>query len=67
MCVVIAANMWGKVKTAVQMVTVILLVFHFGGVFDTIETVLIWLALALTVISLINYLYINRNVLEEVH
>ena len=46
---------------------VILLVFHFGGVFDTIETVLIWLALALTVISLINYLYINRNVLEEVH
>ena len=65
--VVIAANMWGKVKTAVQMVTVILLVFHFGGVFDKIETVLIWLALALTVISLVNYLWLNRKVLEEVH
>ena len=63
--VVIAANIWGKVKTFVQMVMVILVVFHFGGVFDIIEQILIWAALILTVVSLLNYLWINRSVLSE--
>lgn len=65
--VVIAANIWGKVKTAVQMFMVIFLVFHFGGVFEVIEQILIWAALLLTVISLVDYIWLNRNVLEEVH
>ncbi len=64
---VIAANIWGKIKTAVQMVMVVVVVFHFGGVFDIVEQVLIWAALALTVISLVDYLWLNRSVLEEVH
>ena len=64
--VVIAANIWGKVKTAIQMVMVIMLVFNLGGFFDVIEQILIWAALALTVISLADYLWINRHVLDEV-
>ena len=63
--VVIAANMWGKVKTTVQMIMVIALIFHFGGIFDVIEQILIWAALALTIISLANYLWINCSVLSE--
>ena len=63
--VVIAANMWGKVKTTVQMIMVIALIFHFGGIFNVIEQILIWAALALTIISLVNYLWINRSVLSE--
>ena len=62
---VIAASWWGKVKTAVQMVMVILVVFDLGGVFKTIEQVLIYAALVLTVVSLCDYLYKNRKVLEE--
>ena len=65
--VVIAANIWGKVKTAVQMVTITLLVFNFGGVFDVIDPILVWAALILTVVSLVVYLWQNRGVLEEVH
>ena len=66
--VVIAASWWGKIKTVVQMIMVIALVFHFpGSAFAVLEQVLIWLALALTVISLADYLYKNRHVLAEVH
>jgi len=65
--VVIAANMWGKAKTVVQMLMVIVLVVNLGGVFDTIGLVLTYAALALTIISLVDYLYLNRKVLSEVH
>ena len=63
--VVIAANMWGKVKTVVQMVMAILLVANLGGIFNTIGQILKWAALALTVISLVTYLAQNRQVLAE--
>lgn len=63
--VVIAAGWWGKVKTAVQMVMVIVLVFDFGGVFDRIGQLLIYAALALTLISLADYLWKNRSVLAQ--
>ena len=49
------------------MFMVIFLVFHFGGVFEVIEQILIWAALLLTVISLVDYIWLNRSVLEEVH
>ena len=63
--VVIAAGWWGKVKTAVQMVMVILLVFDLGGPFKVIEQILIYAALVLTIISLCDYLWNNRHVLDE--
>ena len=64
---VISAGYLGKMKTVVQMIMVIVLVFDLGGVFDVIGTVLTWAALILTVLSLIDYLYKNRTVLQEVH
>ena len=65
--VVIAASYWGKFKTVSQMLMVILLVFDFGGVFDILEQIFIYLALILTVVSLIDYIYKNLDVLKEVH
>ena len=63
--VVIAAGFWGKLKTVVQMVMCILLIFPFTGIIHTIGIVLMWAALALTIISLVDYLYTNRGVLSE--
>lgn len=64
--VVIAAGWWGKVKTVCQMFMVILLICDFGGsVVRTIEWAMIYLSLALTVISLIDYLIKNKGVLAE--
>ena len=62
--VVIAANYWGKFKTVSQMLMIILLILNFSGIFDVIETILIWLSLALTVISLLTYIMQNRKVLS---
>ncbi len=65
--VVIAASYWGKIKTVVQMLMVILMVFDLGGPFRIVEQVLMWAALVLTVISLVDYLRKNISVLKEVH
>ncbi|MDO4297649.1 MAG: CDP-diacylglycerol--glycerol-3-phosphate 3-phosphatidyltransferase [Lachnospiraceae bacterium] len=62
--VVIAASYWGKFKTVSQMLMVILMILDLGGAFDTITQVLVWVALALTVISLADYLKKNWNVME---
>ena len=61
---VIAASYWGKFKTVFQMIMVILLILDFGGVFDTIAEVVVWISLILTVISLIDYLYKNWSVMD---
>ena len=37
----------------------------FGGVFDMVGTALIWIATALTVISLVDYVWANREVLTK--
>ena len=63
--IVIAASYWGKFKTVFQMAMIIVLIADFGGVFDIIAQVLIWIALALTVISLIDYVVKNKEVLTQ--
>lgn len=64
--VVIAAGWWGKVKTVVQMVMIIFIMCDFGGkVVGIVEDVLIYAALALTIISLIDYLVKNKGVLSD--
>ena len=64
--VVIAASYWGKFKTAFQMVTVIVLILNIPGeVFADIGTVLIYISLVLTVISLIDYIAKNKDVLKD--
>lgn len=62
--IVIAANYWGKFKTVSQMIMIILLILHFDlSVFVILEQIFIWLSLALTVISLMTYIWQNRSVL----
>ena len=62
--IVIAANYWGKFKTASQMIMIILLILNFDGIFVILEQIFIWLSLALTIISLITYIWQNRTVLS---
>lgn len=63
--IVIAASYWGKFKTVSQMAMVILLIADFGGVFDLICEALIWISLALTIISLVDYVAKNKQVLTQ--
>ena len=64
--IVIAASYWGKIKTVTQMVMIVLLIADFSNsIIDVLETVFIYLALALTVISLLDYLIKNKNVLKD--
>lgn len=62
--VVIAANYWGKFKTVSQMIMIILLILNFGGAFEVLTQIFIWLSVALTVISLLTYILQNKNVLS---
>lgn len=63
--IVIAASMWGKVKTVTQMAMTILLIIDFAsGPMRMLTVILIYVSTALTVISLIDYLYKNRQVLS---
>lgn len=62
--VVIAAGWWGKCKTVAQMVMVILLIGDFGSFFGVLEQISIWAALILTVVSLAEYIWKNKEVLR---
>ena len=63
--IVIAASYWGKFKTVSQMAMIIVLIADMGGVFDLIGTILIWASLVLTVVSLIDYIAKNVQVLTQ--
>ena len=52
--IVIAASYWGKFKTVSQMALIIVLIMDLGGVWNVVGTVLTWVALLLTVVSLID-------------
>lgn len=63
--VVIAANYWGKFKTASQMIMIILLILQIDlPFFKVLTTIFIWLSLALTVISLVTYILENRQIMS---
>lgn len=65
--IVIAASKWGKFKTISQMIMSILLIFHleFIPYYTVLEQIFIYLSLVLTVVSLVDYMYKNREVLKE--
>ena len=64
--VVIAASYWGKFKTNFQMFMIIMLIIDLGtSTAVMIENVLIVIATALTIISLVDYLVKNKQVLSE--
>ncbi|MCR5677954.1 MAG: CDP-diacylglycerol--glycerol-3-phosphate 3-phosphatidyltransferase [Agathobacter sp.] len=64
--VVIAASYWGKFKTVFQMFMVISMILSLDfGWWAIVEDVLMYVALALTIISLLDYMYKNRDVLKD--
>ena len=67
--VVIAASYWGKFKTTFQMLMVIVLMLDITlnqlAWLHILGIVLTYIALALTVISLIDYIVKNKDVLKE--
>lgn len=63
--IVIAASYWGKFKTVSQMALIIVLIIDLGGVWNVVGTVLTWVALLLTVVSLIDYIAKNKQVLTQ--
>ena len=63
--IVIAASYWGKFKTVSQMALIIVLIMDLGGVWNVVGTVLTWVALLLTIVSLIDYIAQNKQVLTQ--
>lgn len=64
--IVIAASYWGKIKTVVQMTMIILLLLDLANpVLQTITQISIWAAVALTIISLLDYVAKNKEVLTR--
>ena len=64
--VVIAVSYWGKFKTTFQMLMVIVLILDIQmPFFQILGTVLTYVALILTVVSLIDYIVKNKDVLKD--
>lgn len=69
--VVIAASYWGKFKTTFQMVMVCLMLINVPGTelwlpwLNVLTQAVMWIALVLTVVSLIDYLIKNKDVMKE--
>ena len=64
--VVIAASNWGKFKTVFQMIMIGMLIGDLDFDFYRVLTrIVVWIALILTVVSLVDYLYKNREVLRR--
>ena len=62
--VVIPARYWGKFKTVFQMISVILLILNIPAL-SLITQICVWIALILTVVSLVDYIVKNHKVLTE--
>lgn len=62
--VVIAASYWGKFKTTFQIVMICLMIADLPQLYIVTQAVM-WAALALTVISLADYLIKNKSVMQD--
>ena len=64
--IVIAASYWGKFKTVSHMAMIIMLILDFqNSIFSIATQVVVWIGLALTVISLVDYVWKNKQVLTQ--
>ncbi len=64
--VVIAASYWGKFKTTFQMIMIIMLIINYDNqLYQICAAIVTYVALILTIISLIDYLIKNKGVLKE--
>ena len=62
--IVIAASYWGKFKTVFQMVMIILMIADIAAL-NIVTQIVMWVALVLTIVSLIDYLKKNWHVMGE--
>ncbi len=65
--IVIAASWWGKIKTNLQMIAIIVLLmgnWPFEGMGIPMDQILLWAAVAATVISGWDYIWKNKQVLK---
>ena len=62
--IVIAASYWGKFKTVSHMTMIILLILDLPFLWIVTEIVK-WIAVALTIISLVDYVWKNKQVLTQ--
>ena len=60
---VIAASYWGKFKTTFQMIMVILMIVNLPQL-QIVTTIIMYIALALTIISLLDYIIKNKDVMS---
>ena len=64
--VVIAASYWGKFKTVSHMAMIIMLILDFAHpVYQFVSGVVVGIGLVLTVVSLVDYVIKNKQVLTE--
>lgn len=61
---VLAASYWGKFKTTFQMIMVCLMIANIEKL-HIITTICMWIALALTIISLVDYIVKNKDVMKD--
>ena len=62
--VVIAASYWGKFKTTFQIIMICLMIADLAPL-AVVTQIVMWIALALTVVSLADYLIKNKDVMRE--
>ena len=62
--VVIAASYWGKFKTMFQMIMICLMIANLEPL-QLFTDIVMWIALILTVVSLMDYLIKNKEVMKE--
>ncbi|WP_026523643.1 CDP-diacylglycerol--glycerol-3-phosphate 3-phosphatidyltransferase [Butyrivibrio sp. MB2005] len=60
---VIAASYWGKFKTTFQMIMVVLMIANIGQL-QVVTTIIMYIALVLTIVSLVDYLIKNKDVMS---
>ena len=62
--VVIAASYWGKFKTTFQMVMICLMIADIEQI-GLVTDIVMWVAVILTVVSLVDYLVKNKDVMKD--
>lgn len=62
--VVIAASYWGKFKTTFQMIMVCLMIANIEAL-TVLTQIVMWIAVVLTIVSLVDYLVKNKGVLLD--
>lgn len=62
--IVIAASYWGKFKTTFQMIAVVMMILNIEAL-GLVTDLMVWAALILTVVSLVDYVAKNHKILTE--